>query len=585
MKIPFVGQAYTMPSLDLDAQNCINWFLVQDPTGKNNIALFPHPGNTLFSAQIGTQYSVRAMLKEKNKGYVVIDNKLYELFPTGEKKELGTLNTSEGKAKIIANDTQLFITDRFYGYVYQILKTDDYDAGEFVQITQTSSQIGDVSFTGTGLDDLTTGGAYTGTNDKTYRIEIQTAGTPDKFRWSDSDGATWNVENIDIITDAITLNDGVQITFENTTGHTARDYWQFSVSTDDVFYPPLYPAYQDGYGILQQQNTSKWRLTNIGDFRKIDALDFAFANARPDNLVVSISIREELWHFCEESIEVWYNTGNATFPFERRSNFLLNFGISAPYSLTKTHNNILMWLGTNKNGQRCILSLEQYQPQIVSTEAINNELMNYETVDDAFSFSYFYQGHLFCAFIFPTEDKTWVYDLTSKSWSERLTWHLNKDPKEQEYRLGRWAANCYMYFAGKHLIGDFESGNIYELDQSSYLEMNGDPIICERTAQHIRDDELSRMFLEWLIIDFEAGKGLVEGQGSDPKAMLSFSKDGGHCYKGEIWKSMGKLGETKRRAKWNRLGYARNWTLRTRISDPVYRVLLGAVGEMEVTKE
>jgi len=586
MKIPFVGQAYTMPSLDVDAQNCINWFLVFDQTGKFPTSLFPVPGHKLFSTQIGTQYSVRGMLNLNGKGYAVVDNILYQVFRTGERKKLGTLNTSVGRINIIANKTQLLISDGRYGYVYQVLKTDDYDAGEFNTIDKTSSVIGDPTFTGSGLDDLTSEGTYSGTNNKTYRVEIQIAGTPDKFRWSDTDGATWNVEDIDIIVGPITLNDGVKIEFENITGHTAKDYWQIEVVTDDTFYPSVVPAYLNPYGILPRQNTDDYFITQIDDFRKINALDFTSAQGTPNNLVAAAAVRGEAWLFTNKTLEVWYNTGAAAFPLQPRSNFLKKYGCIAPYSLSIVEDDVLAWLGTNADGKRCFIVMEEYNPIPVSTEAIDNELAKYETVDDAFSFSFFYQGQTFIVWIFPTADKTWVYSLKTKSWHERLTWYLNGQPRQEEYRLGRWSANCYMELDGHHLIGDFETGNIYELSQDTYTEQNDRPIICERTTQHLQSD-LNRLFFDWLIVDFQAGVGLVDDtvQGYNPEVMMLVSKDGGHEWVERNWKGIGKIGKRQHRAKWNKFGYARNWTFRVRISDSIYRVLIGAVGEAEVSEE
>lgn len=584
MQIPFVGQAYKMPSLDIDAQNCINWFIVMDQTGKYPVCLLPSPGHTLFSVGNASETSIRAAIVYKKKAYIVSGNKFYRLFPNGNRTELGTLCTSQGIVKIISNDTQLSLTDGFNGYVYQVIKTSEYDEGVFERITKTSSVIGDPTFTGTGLDDLATSGDYTGTTTTTYRVEIQTAGTPDKFRWSDSDGETWNVQNIDVTTDVIDLNNGVQIQFSNTTGHTANDYWQFDVSTDDSFYPPKYPTNLDGYGVYGRQGTVRMYITEINDFKKINALDYVSVNNIGDNIVATISIKEELWVFCENHIYLWYNTGAATFPFEPRSNFVKNFGCEAPYSLSLGGENVLFWLGTNENNQRCILMMNDYQPLIISTEPIDSEIAKYEVVDDAIGMTYYYEGQLFYSLTFPTQNTNWTYSVNTKSWHQRLMWTPKVHPNVREYELERWSANCIFAFNGKTLIGDFVSSNIYELDSTSYLESNGEHIICERTTQHVLND-LNRVFLEWLIIDFEAGRGLVTGQGSDPTVMLSISKDGGHSWPGEIWKKLGKLGETRARAKFNRLGYARNWTFRVRSSDPTYRVLLGAVGEMEVSQE
>ena len=67
--------------------------------------------------------------------------------------------------------------------------------------------------------------------------------------------------------------------------------------------------------------------------------------------------------------------------------------------------------------------------------------------------------------------------------------------------------------------------------------------------------------------------------------MFSTSKDGGHRWIERESKSIGKIGQRKHRAKWNKLGFSRVWTFRVRSSDPTYRVLLGAVGEAEVSEE
>ncbi len=583
MRIPFVGEAYTLPSLDVDAQNCINWFPVLDHTGKFPTSLFPVPGLEVYSSQEGTQCQVRGLKVINERFFGVVDSGFYEILNTGVRNQLGTLKTSIGQVVILTNQNQIGIFDGQFGYVYQLVTTDTRTEGDFFVIDKTSSLIGDPTFVGTGLDDMGTSGTYTGTNDLTYRVEIQSTGAPDKFRWSRDDGASWAQENINIITGNITLENGIQVIFSNTTGHTIGDYWTFQVTTDSTFFPPILPTSIDGYGIYPVQNSNRFFITGINDFSSVNALDFALVNQLHDDLVGCISIREELWFFSENIIRIYYNTGASQFPFEPRQNLALNFGLAAPYSLTVADNNILCWLGKNPEGQLCILAAAGYNPQMISTEPINNELAKYETIDDAIGLTYFYQGQLFYALIFPTEDKTWVYSFTTKMWHEHLSRHLNPQPREQEYMLGRWRANCVAYFDNEILVGDFENGNIYKLSQDYYTE-NGNMLILERTTVHSQAD-LNRIFLEWLQVDFEAGVGLREGQGSDPTVMLQFSKDGGHAWSHELWRSIGLRGEYKTRAKWNRLGYARNWTFRIRVTDPVYRVLIGAVGEVEVSEE
>jgi hypothetical protein len=94
------------------------------------------------------------------------------------------------------------------------------------------ASINAVSFTGTGLDDATSGGTFTGTEDTNYKVEIDGVGEIDTFKWSDDGGATWEATLVAITGGAQELNNGVTITFGATTGHTVGDYWTFTAYPD-----------------------------------------------------------------------------------------------------------------------------------------------------------------------------------------------------------------------------------------------------------------------------------------------------------------------------------------------------------------
>lgn len=83
--------------------------------------------------------------------------------------------------------------------------------------------IGTPSFVGSGLNDLTAGGTFTGGPDATFNIEITAAGTPDTFRWRVNAGA-WN-SGVLITGEPQALSRGISITFAATTGHTVADVW------------------------------------------------------------------------------------------------------------------------------------------------------------------------------------------------------------------------------------------------------------------------------------------------------------------------------------------------------------------------
>jgi len=87
------------------------------------------------------------------------------------------------------------------------------------------------SFTGSGLNDMATGGTFTGSSVLSYRVQIDSTGTPDTFSWSDDGGSAWDATAVAITGSAQTLNNGVQITFGATTGHTLDNRWDFSTNS------------------------------------------------------------------------------------------------------------------------------------------------------------------------------------------------------------------------------------------------------------------------------------------------------------------------------------------------------------------
>jgi len=88
------------------------------------------------------------------------------------------------------------------------------------------------SATGTvlGLDDMTSSGTFTGTANRSFRVQIDGVGTPDTFSWTTSSGTTtivWNATGAPITSGDIVLGEGMLVSFASTTGHTLNDRWDF----------------------------------------------------------------------------------------------------------------------------------------------------------------------------------------------------------------------------------------------------------------------------------------------------------------------------------------------------------------------
>lgn len=583
INLDIVGGSYEMRATQLDAQRSINWYPTIDTTGKFKKALLPRPGLELF---INDEYenSVRGILALRGILYAVIDEKLYECFSNGSRNVLGNLDSSIGLVTIRANDTQLFISDSSNGYFYQIVDTANYTAGTFERILQASSTIGKVLFFGGGLEDLKSiGTLYTGTEDRTYRIQIDSDDTPNTFKWTNNatdPNFTWNAQNVPITANTDQwLNNGIIINFTNDTGHTINDYWEIEATIDSAFYVPIMPSYQDGYGIYPKQNTNRFYISEIDDFSKINALDYAHANVYSDNIVAAISIHDELYLIGETSTEIWYDTGKADFPFERKINVVLNYGCEAPFSVLSASNNIIFMLARNYDGGRIIVRIVNYNIDIISTEPINQELRTYDRVDDAFAFTIERNGHIFYLITFPTANRTWAYDMTIGVWHEWRSLQERDFPFASQKDLGRFRGNCHTVFEGQDVIGDSLSGKIFILKENSNADYDR-PIVCERTTQHLAVEN-QYTSINSLQIDVENATTDLYSSDSDPQLLLQVSRDGGKSWGNEMWRPIGKVGKYKNRALWYRLGTARVFTFRIRSTNSVYRVLLGAIIDAE----
>ena len=319
----------------------------------------------------------------------------------------------------------------------------------------------------------------------------------------------------------------------------------------------------DGFFVYIAGNkfyTSEW-----GGFGSTP-LDFVMAEGDPDQLKALLKVNRQLWLFGTKTIEPFVNVGNPDFPFERAG--VMQKGIIAPYSAAEAEGTVF-WLGGDHSGSGIVYAAQGLSYQRISTHPLEAAISSYEvdSIATADGFTYSHDGHVFYQLNFP--EATWVYDLTTKEWHEKAYNNLGT--------LERDRANYHVYVPSLnvHLFADYESNVIYELDGSMFKHdevpmrrIRSSPIISE-DGKEITYDSFE--------IDCERGVGLDGSvQGSDPQAILKISKDGGHTFGNEMWASIGAIGNRKPRAKWNRLGSAREMVAWVEVADPVNVVMSGA---------
>lgn len=267
---------------------------------------------------------------------------------------------------------------------------------------------------------------------------------------------------------------------------------------------------QDDYIIVAKKNSNQFQISNLSDTTSWDALDFASKYAQSDNLQAINIHQSKLWLIGDKTSEIWYNNGDANFPFGRMSDTMLHFGTKAKRTLANNGNYFLFLESNSRGGYRVVQVLPSVYgttPSPVSTPPIDTIISSFTTISDAHAYIYNKDGHEFYDITFPSEGVTLTYDIPVAKESDTLKggWYYRKSYNGATY--GRFLANCQAFCYGKNLVGDYNSGNIYYQDSSNYTE-NDTPIIRQLvTPPGPTYNSGNRVFIHKLQIDVETDVG------------------------------------------------------------------------------
>ena len=298
-----------------------------------------------------------------------------------------------------------------------------------------------------------------------------------------------------------------------------------------------------------------------------DPIDIATKNGYPDPIVGIIVMHREIWIIGQLTSEIWYNSGAADYPFQAMPGAFVEHGANSVYTITAQDLSVY-FLSNDKQGRAIFMRGAQYQAFRISTFAIENEWSTYRTTEDAISFVYQEEGHTFIFVVFPSANKTWVFDQASELWHERA-WTDN------DGNLNRHRANCCANAYGKNVAGDWQNGNLYAFDLDTYIDnvdgsgLNSDgsyPISRLRSFPHLVEGS-HRISYQQFIADIDVGQETInEPIGSDPVGTvnpypvvsLRWSDTKGASWGNKLEQSLGSSGQYLTNIQWRRLGMARD---------------------------
>jgi hypothetical protein len=320
-------------------------------------------------------------------------------------------------------------------------------------------------------------------------------------------------------------------------------------------------GYTDGYFIALLKDSQKFQISNLLRWGYLESAGYCPSISLPRHIISMVVDHREIWLAGPKQTVGYFNTGDNNFPFSPISSAFIESGSAAQFGAIKLDNTIF-WIGADERGSGMAWRAQGYTPSRISTHAIETAWQGYSRIDDAIGYAYQDQGHAFAVWRFPTANKTWVYDVAAGQWHERS--HLT---------AGAHLAACHALAFGKHLVGDWNSGNIYEMSVN-FLDDAGTPIKRVRRTPYIFD-EGKRIPDSSITLGTETGLGpspdLLDGNGEprEPQAFLRWSNDGAHTWSNHHARGLGKTGEYKKRVRWNRLGQHRGRVYELSISDPI----------------
>lgn len=333
--------------------------------------------------------------------------------------------------------------------------------------------------------------------------------------------------------------------------------------TDQMAGVPLQCDCSDTYGIVIFKDSNKFQLSQVLDFATWPGQLVNEVSVFAENITSLIVNHRELWIFGCKRAQPYQDTGSLNV-FDVIQGALLETGSAATFAVSRVDNSVFC-VGEDERGALIAWRSNGYTPSRISTHAVEVWLSQQANIAGLTAYSYQDRGHLFWVLYVPGGDCTWVYDVGETMWHKRAAW-------VNGVWFPHWSWN-HVYAFGKHLVGDWNTGNVYDMSPD-YYDDNETAIRRLRRSPTVTD-ERSWIYHVDLTVDFRTGLGpqppLLDGDGNHrpPQAMLRWSDDRGQTWSNQHVRNCGFAGEYNVPVHWMRLGRSRNRVYELSMTDPI----------------
>jgi len=391
----------------------------------------------------------------------------------------------------------------------------------------------------------------------------------------------------------------------------SRIGWIFQLSTNtlSLITDPGFPIEAtnvtciDGYFVVGNFNSRQFNISQLDDgttWTDSSGLPmFAQKEGAPDNLVAVLATRRVLILFGFETIEIWWDSGGS-FPFQPIQGNLLEQGLASVLAPAVMDDQVF-WLGTDKRGNAQVWGQNNLNPVRISTYAIETFIGSMASIDDSIGEVYQEDGHTFYLLHFPTanvtapdgefyDSITLCFDKTTGQWHKRASW----DTMLGVWHCARARFHTFSFVPiqhqppapavitdGIHLVGDWNSGNLY-IQSMNYYDDNGAVKRWLRRAPNLIN--LGLLVTYWrLQLFLQVGTNPQNpNPGWQPIISLRFSDDGGYTWSNVKAAYAGYAGTYGWRVIWRQLGTGRDRVFEISGDDPIPTALVDLWGRLTV---
>lgn len=307
----------------------------------------------------------------------------------------------------------------------------------------------------------------------------------------------------------------------------------YRVESDTQYISPTHCAYLYGYLVVNDSGTDAFyksyqypfeTLTEAGeiDYDLFETKKYSgksiptYSEWQPDKTLALCSNGSRLYTFGDRSYQVFTFNDNVNNPFVSPDTAAKLIGIKAVNSLAQL-GEYTLWLGSADLGNNGVyLNTGSVDSNRVSTPEIEREISTFKYIKDAIAQIWQENQHLFYSITFPSEERTFVYDLKENAWHERCSLNNKNEKIAWRYNFATLSPEGDLLYSCKDAL--------VKVDNTKWTEHDNTPILRSRTGGVIYSN-YNNFFIDSITIEMNNGQ-MKNILGSDAYINMRYTADG-----------------------------------------------------------